>query len=89
MLIYTGHWNHSCIQPLHGSPPGPYKAVARLVTHTALAYFAKPLCPGCQHVTGMAIQGEAAVADVPEHLQKVGCFSPSWWKGHSWASKAH
>lgn len=56
-------------------PSAPRQAVARLVTHAMLAYFAKPPCPGCQHGTGKAIQGETAAAEVPEHLQKVGYFS--------------
>lgn len=47
MVIYMGHWRHSCVQPLHDNPPGP----AGLVTHATLAYFAKPPCSGCQHGT--------------------------------------
>lgn len=80
MVICMGHWKHGRIQPLHGSPPGPRQAVARLVTHGALAYFAKPPRSGCQHGIGKAIQGGTAAAEVPEHLQKVSCFSSSWWE---------
>lgn len=89
MVIYTGHWKRGHIQLLNGSLLDPCQALARLVSHTVLAYFAKPPCSGCQHGAGKAIKGETAAAEVPELPQKMSCFLHPAGKDHSWASKAH
>ena len=80
MVIYTGHWKPGRIQLLNGSFLGPCQALAWLVSHTALAYFAKPPRSGCQCGAGQAIQGGTAAAEVPELLQKASCFPSSCWE---------
>lgn len=48
-------WPHPATQR---QPPWPCQALARLVSRTALAYFAKPPCSGCQRGAGMATEEE-------------------------------
>lgn len=86
MVIYTGHWKHSRIWLLNGSLLGPCQALARLVSHTTLAYFAKPPRSGCQRGAGKAIQGGRAAAEVPQLLQDVNWFPSSCWK-RPWLGK--
>lgn len=90
MVIYMGHWKHGRIRLLNGSLLGPCQALARLVSRTALAYFAKPPCSGCQRGAGTATEEEQLLQSHQSYCKWWAIFlRPAAGKGHGWASKAH